>query len=96
MMSFYKMLQTGQDCVLQSATLHHNLLMEKQRRGLFIILHYSFHRNQRYCTNIEKAQKGYGDTNCCISDYRQITFSQRHRYCTLLCSTMRPSPISYS
>lgn len=67
-MSFRKTLQTGQGWLLQSAKLCHNLLMEKQRQGLFIILHYSFHRKQRYCTNIEKAQRGYGDANCCISD----------------------------
>lgn len=43
-----------------------------------------------------KGTEGCSNTNCCISYYRQITFSQSHRYCTLLCNTMRPSPILYS
>ncbi len=40
-----------------------------------------------------KSTEGCSNTNCCLSYYRQITFSQSHRYCTLLCNTMRPRPI---
>lgn len=40
-----------------------------------------------------KSTEGCSNTNCCLSYCRQITFSQSHRYCTLLCNTMRPRPI---
>lgn len=44
-----------------SAKLCPDPLVETRGRGLFIILHYSVDRKHRYCTDIEKAQKGDGD-----------------------------------
>lgn len=78
------------DCVLQSAAFHH--YREAYTRPFHDIM-LQLSQNQRYCTNIEKSTEGCSNRNGCLSYYHQITFSQSHRNCPLLCNTMRPMPV---
>lgn len=99
MMSYYSMLQTGQDTQKTVCCRLPHFIIIYLRRSIgkaFSWYYITAFSEPEILHKYWKSTEGCSNTNCCISYYRQITFSQSHRYCTLLCNTMRPSPILYS